>query len=73
MKIIAFRATAGVVVRFSLIRGAQQRVVFESGFTGFSGLTITSLVGVGRSLLDGDIISLSFIVYASANSMLINF
>ena len=28
-----------------------QRMVFESGFTGFSGLTITSLVCVGRLLL----------------------
>ncbi|MFN6021721.1 MAG: hypothetical protein ACK49F_15190 [Bacteroidota bacterium] len=26
---------------------------FESGFTGFSGLTITSLVGVGRLFLNG--------------------
>jgi hypothetical protein len=46
---------------------------FESGFTGFLGLTISSLVLGGRILLDGDIISLSLIVYASANSMLINF
>ena len=29
----------------------QQRMVFESGFTGFSGLTITSLVWVGRLLI----------------------
>jgi hypothetical protein len=30
---------------------------FESGFTGFPGLTITSLVGVGRLLLNGASIS----------------
>jgi hypothetical protein len=30
---------------------------FESGFTGFTGLTITSLVGVGRLLLNGASIS----------------
>jgi hypothetical protein len=30
---------------------------FESGFTGFTGLTITSLNGVGRLLLNGASIS----------------
>jgi hypothetical protein len=30
---------------------------YESGFTGFLGLTITSSVGVGRLLLDGAFIS----------------
>jgi hypothetical protein len=36
---------------------AQQRVVFDSGFTGFPGLTITSPVWVGRLLLNGAFIS----------------
>jgi hypothetical protein len=33
---------------------------FESGFTGCTGLTITSLVGMGRLLLNGVIISRLF-------------
>jgi hypothetical protein len=33
---------------------------FESGFTGFRGLTITSLNGVGRLLLNGASISFPF-------------
>ena len=32
---------------------ARSRHWFESGFSGFRGLTITSLVSVGRLLLDG--------------------
>ena len=32
-------------------------VKFESGFTGFRGLTITSLVWVGRLLLNGVLIT----------------
>jgi hypothetical protein len=35
---------------------------FESGFTGFRGLTITSLVSVERLSLDGALIPLFFIV-----------
>ena len=35
-------------------------MVFESGFTGFSGLTITSLVWVGRLLLHGAFIAKPF-------------
>jgi hypothetical protein len=31
----------------------RQRVVFESGFTGFTGLILTSPVWVGRLLLNG--------------------
>jgi hypothetical protein len=33
---------------------------FESGFPGFTGLSITSLVGVGRLLLNGASISFPF-------------
>ncbi|MFN6072130.1 MAG: hypothetical protein ACK489_07630 [Bacteroidota bacterium] len=35
-------------------------ISFESGFTGFSRLTITSPVGVGRLLLHGAFITLLF-------------
>ena len=34
-----------------------ENISFESGFSGFLGLTITSSVGVGRLLLDGAFIS----------------
>jgi hypothetical protein len=36
------------------VRSSQ---LFETGFSGFRGLTITSLVSVGRLLLYGDFIS----------------
>ena len=35
-----------------------ENISFESGFTGFSGLTITSPVGVGRLLFHGAFISI---------------
>ena len=40
---------------------ALQRMVFESGFTGFSRLTITSLVWVGRLLLHAAFIVRPFV------------
>jgi hypothetical protein len=39
---------------------ARSSQLFESGFTGFRGLTITTLVSVGRLLLDGAFISKLF-------------
>jgi len=50
IKFISFRVTARVGIGDSLILSAQQRVVFEAGF---SGLTITSPVWMGRLLLNG--------------------
>ena len=41
-----------------------QQPIFESGFTGFIGLTITSLVWVGRLLLHG-----AFIVRPFADTL----
>jgi hypothetical protein len=41
-----------------IIRAAA--IGFESGFTGFPGLTITSLDGLGRLFLNGASISLLF-------------
>ena len=39
---------------------ARSSQLFESGFTGFRGLTITSLGSLGRLLLAGDFISRLF-------------
>jgi hypothetical protein len=44
-----------ILPSMEILRAAA--IGFESGFTGFPGLTITSLVGVGRLLLNGASIS----------------
>ncbi len=48
------------MVGFCLIWCARQRVIFESGFSGFIGLTITSPVWELRLLLKGTFISKLF-------------
>jgi hypothetical protein len=51
------------------VRSSQ---LFETGFSGFRGLTITSLVGVGRLLLNGAFISSINYLYTQNKDVLCN-